>query len=44
MTRTASSSPARCTASCSSSGIGGTIVLRLSGRFRVMVAIGPSTA
>jgi hypothetical protein len=43
-TRTASSPPARRTASWSSSGIGGTIVFRLSGRFSVIVAIGPSTA
>ena len=43
MTLTESSRVASSTADSSSSGIGGTIVLRRSGRLSVMVATGPST-
>jgi hypothetical protein len=41
---TALSTVATVTASSTSSGIGGTIVFNDAGRFRVIVAVGPSTA
>jgi hypothetical protein len=44
ITFTASARTARVTAASISSGIGGTIVLSVSGRFSVMVAIAPSTS
>jgi hypothetical protein len=44
MTLTSGSRVASPTAASTSSGIGGTIVLRRSGRLRVTVATGPSTA
>ena len=43
MTFTSSSRVASSTAASSSSGIGGTMVFRRSGRLRVIVATGPST-
>jgi hypothetical protein len=44
ITLTAGSRTAALTAASSSSGIGGTMVFSASGRFRVTVAIAPSTA
>ena len=44
ITFTLSSATARCTAASSSSGMGGTIVLRRSGRLSVTVATAPSVA